>query len=80
LIDRGCGQFGISNRDLIASIPDELTKPETPARKYERITGKKYYEMVIIQTEDGESIFEHRVTKDAQAWLEAGQPDTWKGE
>jgi hypothetical protein len=65
----------ISNADLLDSIPDE-PKPETPAQKYERITGKKaYYFSKLL----GEEI----PTIDYVAWLEADKPDDWpknKGE
>jgi hypothetical protein len=62
---------GISTDELRSSIPDELTKPETPAQKYERITGKHGVWMSGTGA---------RYTNDYVAWLESGQPNEWKGE
>jgi hypothetical protein len=65
--------YCIDHQDLLASIPDELTKPETPAQKYERITGKEARQHI------GDP-YGYVHTEYYVAWLEAGQPDTWKGE
>lgn len=63
-------QYQINRKLLLATISDELTKPETPAQKYERITGRK-----ACQHYDSNGGL-HTI-HEYIAWLEAGMPDEW---